>query len=59
MPPQDFDDWYDLVRALVQMATKEYGAAEVRKWSFEVWNVSACRPFFPEHSQTLSTCSYR
>ena len=43
MPPQDFDDWYDLVRALVQMATKEYGAAEVRKWSFEVWNVSACR----------------
>ena len=30
----------DLVRALVQMVTKAYGAAEVRKWSFEVWNVS-------------------
>jgi hypothetical protein len=35
MQPKDFDDWYDLVRALVQMATDSYGREEVKKWSFE------------------------
>lgn len=38
LPPASFDDWYQLVRALVQTATARFGAAEVRKWSFECWN---------------------
>ena len=38
MQPTDFDDWHHLVTALVEFATETYGVAEVKKWSFEVWN---------------------
>ena len=32
--PQEWDDWYDLVRATVQAAVATFGVTEVRKWSF-------------------------
>lgn len=36
--PSSFDDWYDLVRALVQHAVDTFGQQEVKKWTWEVWN---------------------
>lgn len=43
--PTDYDDWYHLVRALVQAATARYGGAELRRWSFECWNELWGMPF--------------
>ncbi|MFL6336576.1 MAG: GH39 family glycosyl hydrolase [Pyrinomonadaceae bacterium] len=37
-PPGDYAKWEGLVRALVEHWTERYGPAEVRRWSFEVWN---------------------
>lgn len=37
-PPRDWCRWYDLNKALMQNLKSRYGAAEVRKWHFEVWN---------------------
>ena len=42
--PDDWDDWYDLVRATVQTAVAKFGLAEVRKWSFEVRCMTASSP---------------
>lgn len=36
--PTDWEDWYDLVKALAQAAVDAYGIAEVRTWNFECWN---------------------
>jgi xylan 1,4-beta-xylosidase len=38
--PTDWNDWYDLVKALAQAAVDAYGVEEIRTWSFECWNVS-------------------
>ncbi len=37
-PPRDFRRWADLVRAFTRHCVDRYGAAEVRRWYFEVWN---------------------
>ncbi len=37
-PPKDWNEWYDLIRALVQHLVSRYGLEEVRSWPFEVWN---------------------
>ena len=37
-PPKDYDRWERLIQALVQHWTARYGAEEVTKWYFEVWN---------------------
>lgn len=37
-PPKDWNKWDGLIHALVQHWTTRYGAAEVAKWPFEVWN---------------------
>lgn len=37
-PPKSFDEWADLVGALAGHLVDRYGANEVRKWFFEVWN---------------------
>ena len=37
-PPKDYAKWDELVTRLVQHWTDRYGAAEVRKWNFEIWN---------------------
>jgi len=39
MPPAIWDDWYHLVRSLVEHAVSRYGVEEIRDhWAFEVWN---------------------
>lgn len=37
-PPKSYDEWGDLVGALVKHLVERYGIEEVRKWFFEVWN---------------------
>jgi xylan 1,4-beta-xylosidase len=37
-PPKDYDKWSQLVKALVGHWTARYGADEVGRWYFEVWN---------------------
>jgi xylan 1,4-beta-xylosidase len=37
-PPKDYDKWAALIRSLVKHWTERYGADEVRRWYFEVWN---------------------
>lgn len=38
MPPKDYSDWEDLLKALGQHLVDRYGLAEVSTWRFEVWN---------------------
>ena len=37
-PPKNYDEWSDLVYAWVRHLIDRYGAAEVARWEFEVWN---------------------
>jgi xylan 1,4-beta-xylosidase len=37
-PPADWGEWRELVTALVQHLVQRYGADEVARWAFEVWN---------------------
>jgi xylan 1,4-beta-xylosidase len=37
-PPKDYSQWATLVQNLTAHWVERYGAAEVRKWFFEVWN---------------------
>ena len=37
-PNDDYSDWAALVKATAEHAIARYGAAEVRTWSWEVWN---------------------
>lgn len=37
-PPRDYGEWQDLIRRLVAHWKDRYGAEEVRRWYFEVWN---------------------
>ena len=37
-PPADYDKWYELVYRLTKHFEERYGANEVKKWYFEVWN---------------------
>ena len=38
MPPDDFEDWYDLIRTLAQHLVDRYTLDVVKQWNFEVWN---------------------
>jgi xylan 1,4-beta-xylosidase len=38
MVPDDYGYWYTLVNALAQHVVERYTLAEVRTWTFEVWN---------------------
>jgi len=38
MHPTNWNDWYDLVKALAQHAVDRFGLSEVQKWRFECWN---------------------
>lgn len=37
-PPKSYDEWSDLVYAWVLHMRDRYGAGEVEKWQWEVWN---------------------
>lgn len=45
-PPTDYKRWAALVRAAVEHWVARYGAAEVRRWYFEVWNEPNLHGFF-------------
>eukprot|EP01052_Picozoa_sp_SAG31_P024173 SAG31_NODE_2039_length_6594_cov_7.103926_4_plen_621_part_00 len=38
MPPDDYNDWFQLVQALGAHLVQRYGLEEVASWHFEVWN---------------------
>lgn len=44
--PKDYTKWDNLITALVQHWTKRYGADEVKKWRFEIWNEPQLSIFF-------------
>jgi len=56
MEPTDYEDWYDLVRALVSHAVERYSLDEVLQWHFEVWNEVWGMPF-PETYMRLYNAS--
>lgn len=37
-PPKDYDRWYDLVYRLAEHLLERYGAEEIKRWYFELWN---------------------
>ncbi len=37
-PPKDYGRWSELIYQLVSHCVSRYGAAEIRRWRFEVWN---------------------
>jgi xylan 1,4-beta-xylosidase len=45
-PPHDFGPWQRLVRGFLDAAVARYGAAEVSRWWFEVWNEPNMPPFW-------------
>lgn len=50
-PPKDWDKWSDLVTAFVKHLEVRFGAAEVRKWRFEIWNEPNLDGFWKGGSQ--------
>ena len=45
--PKSYEQWSDFIENLVQHLTQRYGADEVRKWYFEVWNEPNLDGFWP------------
>ena len=45
-PPKDWGDWSEVVRRLAASAVARYGAPEVERWFFEVWNEPNLRSFW-------------
>ena len=37
-PPDDFEDWYNLIKATAAHMVDRHGLAEVSSWKWEVWN---------------------
>lgn len=45
-PPQDYRQWAAFIRRLVSHWIDRYGAAEVSRWLFEVWNEPNLKAFW-------------
>ncbi|MFC9690442.1 xylan 1,4-beta-xylosidase [Kribbella sp. NPDC056951] len=45
-PPESYERWHDLVRALVEHLVDRYGLSEVLAWDFEVWNEANLEVFW-------------
>jgi xylan 1,4-beta-xylosidase len=45
-PPSDYRQWAELMRRLARHWVERYGADEVRRWYFEVWNEPNLRAFW-------------
>ena len=45
-PPKDYKQWATLIRTLVAHWVDRYGAEEVAKWFFEVWNEPNLKAFW-------------
>jgi xylan 1,4-beta-xylosidase len=50
-PPKDYGKWAALVRAFTEHCVARYGADEVEKWYFEVWNEPNLDGFFKNGTQ--------
>ena len=37
-PPKDYNEWKNFIKALAQHCVDKYGADDVGKWYWEVWN---------------------
>lgn len=46
-PPADWAEWRGLIRLLTTHLIQRYGAEEVRRWAFEVWNEPNLVVFWP------------
>lgn len=46
-PPKSYDEWGQFIEELTRHFTQRYGADEVRKWYFEVWNEPNLEGFWP------------
>lgn len=45
-PPKDYQKWGNLIKDMTQHFTDRYGAEEVKKWYFEVWNEPNLKDLF-------------
>jgi xylan 1,4-beta-xylosidase len=45
-PPKDYDQWAALIEKIAAHWLQRYGAEEVRKWFFEVWNEPNLKAFW-------------
>ncbi|HSV15561.1 MAG TPA: hypothetical protein VLI90_14970 [Tepidisphaeraceae bacterium] len=45
--PRSYDQWGTLIEQLARHLTQRYGADEVRRWYFEVWNEPNLNGFWP------------
>lgn len=45
-PPQDYEQWGELIHKLVTHLVDRYGLEEVRHWFFEVWNEPNLKAFW-------------
>jgi xylan 1,4-beta-xylosidase len=45
-PPKDYNQWATLIHKLTSHWVRRYGAAEVRRWFFEVWNEPNLQAFW-------------
>jgi xylan 1,4-beta-xylosidase len=45
-PPKDYEQWATLIQKLTAHWVERYGAVEVRKWFFEVWNEPNLKAFW-------------
>jgi len=50
-PPKDWDKWSDLITAFTRHLESRFGAAEVRRWRFEVWNEPNLDGFWTDGNQ--------
>ncbi len=50
-PPKDWDKWSGLITAFTRHLESRFGAAEVRKWRFEVWNEPNLDGFWKDGNQ--------
>ena len=45
-PPADFSAWAELLQSFLHATVARFGAAEVGRWRFEVWNEPNFPPFW-------------
>jgi xylan 1,4-beta-xylosidase len=57
-PPKSWDKWDDLVKDLVAHWTARYGADEVKRWNFEIWNEADYPAFFAPHDPKHRRAEY-
>lgn len=50
-PPKDWDKWSGLITAFARHLERRFGAAEVRKWRFEIWNEPNLDGFWKDGNQ--------